>query len=208
MALRVCNFNNIRFNVFYIIIKIVPIVKYFRWPTYQILVCMQIYYLGVYLKFFIFNIPNALNKDVVSIHKRLCHGANMFWNNLVITRTSYLNSFRLFTCTSSKNLQYCTTLSRYKNHYILNILDQNLYDNAIREIISDTSNFEKLSEGQTLKPETFLQHFLRNLKHKIILNKDEYDKLYPPGSVPMVLLKCTNFPLVKYFLNVCQLFHL
>ena len=133
---------------------------------------------------------------------------NMFWNNLVITTTFCLNSSLLFTCTSSKNLQYCTTLNRYKNYYILNILDQKLYDNAIQEIISDTSSFEKLNEDQTLKRETFLQPFLCNLEHKKILSKDEYDKVYPSGSAPMVLLKCTNFPLMKYFLNFCQLFHL
>ena len=31
--------------------------------------------LGVYLKFLIFNMPNALNKDVLSIHKRLWRSA-------------------------------------------------------------------------------------------------------------------------------------
>ena len=30
------------------------------------------------------------------------------------------------------------------------ILDRKLYDNAIQEIISDTSKFEKLNEDQTL----------------------------------------------------------
>ena len=40
------------------------------------------------------------------------------------------------------------------------ILDQKIYNNAVEEIISDTSKFEKLSEGATLKGETSLQ---RNL---------------------------------------------
>ena len=46
------------------------------------------------------------------------------------------------------------------------ILDRKLYDNAIHEIISDTSKFEKLSEYPTLKREASLQLFLRKLKQK------------------------------------------
>ena len=36
------------------------------------------------------------------------------------------------------------------------ILDRNLYNNAIEEIISDTSKFKKLNEDPTLKRETSL----------------------------------------------------
>ena len=36
------------------------------------------------------------------------------------------------------------------------ILDQKLYDNAIQEIISDTSKFEKLNEDPTSKREPSL----------------------------------------------------
>ena len=80
-------------------------------------------------------------------------------------------------------------------------------DDTIQEIISVTSKFEELNEDQTLKRKTFLQCFLRNLKHKNILSKDEYDKLYSSGLAPMVLPTCTNFPLVNYFLNFCQFFN-
>ena len=38
------------------------------------------------------------------------------------------------------------------------ILDRKLYDNAIQEIISDTSKFEKLNEDPTLKREASLQN--------------------------------------------------
>ena len=44
------------------------------------------------------------------------------------------------------------------------IFDQKLYSNAIEEIISDTSKFEKLKEDPTLKWEASLQRFLRKLK--------------------------------------------
>ena len=44
------------------------------------------------------------------------------------------------------------------------IFDQKLYSNAIEEIISDTSKFEKLKENPTLKWEASLQRFLRKLK--------------------------------------------
>ena len=64
------------------------------------------------------------------------------------------------------------------------ILDRKLYNNAIEEIISDTSKFEKLNEDPTLKPEALLQRFLRKLKQKNVFNEIEYDKLYPSGSAP------------------------
>ena len=46
------------------------------------------------------------------------------------------------------------------------ILDRKLYDNAIQEIISDTSKFEKLNEDPTLKCEASLQRFLLKFKQK------------------------------------------
>ena len=64
------------------------------------------------------------------------------------------------------------------------ILDRKLYNNAIEEIISDTSKFEKLNEDPTLKREASLQRFLRKLKQKNFFNENEYDKLYPSGSAP------------------------
>ena len=64
------------------------------------------------------------------------------------------------------------------------ILDRKLYNNAIEEIILDTSKFEKLNEDPTLKREASLQRFLRKLKQKNFFNEIEYDKLYPSGSAP------------------------
>ena len=64
------------------------------------------------------------------------------------------------------------------------ILDWKIYDNAIQEIISDTSKFEKLNEGPTLKREASLKHFLHKFKQKNFFNENEYDKLYPSGSAP------------------------
>ena len=64
------------------------------------------------------------------------------------------------------------------------ILDQKLFDNAIQEIISDTSKFEKLNEDPTFKSEASLPHFLCKLKQKNFFNETEYDKLCPSGSVP------------------------
>ena len=64
------------------------------------------------------------------------------------------------------------------------ILHQNLYNNAIEEIVSDSSKFEKLNEDPTLKREASLQRFLRKLKQKNFFNEIEYDKLYPSGSAP------------------------
>ena len=64
------------------------------------------------------------------------------------------------------------------------ILDRKLYVNAIQEIISDTSKFEKLSEDPTLKCQASLQRFLCKLKQKNFFDEIEYDKLHPSGSVP------------------------
>ena len=64
------------------------------------------------------------------------------------------------------------------------ILDRKLYNNAIEEIISVTSKFEKLNEDPTLKCEASLQRFLRKLTQKNFFNEIEYDKLYPFGSAP------------------------
>ena len=62
------------------------------------------------------------------------------------------------------------------------ILDRKRYDNAIQEIISDKSKFEKLNEDSTTKCEASLQCFLCTLKLKNFFNKNVYDKLYPSGS--------------------------
>ena len=69
------------------------------------------------------------------------------------------------------------------------ILDQKLYDNAIQEIISDTSKFEKLNEDPTLKREASLQRFLRffKLKQRNFFNENVYDKLYPSATAPAII---------------------
>ena len=51
------------------------------------------------------------------------------------------------------------------------MLDRKIYNNAIEEIISDTSKFKKLNEDPTLKREASLQRFLRNLKQKNYFNQ-------------------------------------
>ena len=91
------------------------------------------------------------------------------------------------------------------------IWDWKLYNNAIEEIISDTSKFEKLNKDPTLKREAPLQCFLHNLKQKtflIKLNMINCILLVLLLLVSKVLLKCTNSPLVIHFLNFVQLFHL
>ena len=64
------------------------------------------------------------------------------------------------------------------------ILDRKLYNNAIEEIISDSSRFEKLNEDPTLKRKASLQRFLRKLKQKNLFSEIEYHELYPSGSAP------------------------
>ena len=90
------------------------------------------------------------------------------------------------------------------------MLDRKLYNNAIEEIISDTSKFEKLNEDPTLKREASVQRFLHKLKKKTLmkLNMINCILLVLLLLVSMVLLKCTNSPLVIHFLNFVRLFHL
>ena len=91
------------------------------------------------------------------------------------------------------------------------ILDQNFYNNAIEEIVSDISNIKKLSEDPTLKGKASLQPFLRKLKQKnflMELNMYNCILLVLLLLVSMILLKCTNSPLVIHFLNFVRLFHL
>ena len=63
-------------------------------------------------------------------------------------------------------------------------LDQKFYNNAIEEIFSGTSKFEKLNEDQILKCEASLERFLHKMKQKIFFNEIEYGKLYPSFSAP------------------------
>ena len=46
-------------------------------------------------------------------------------------------------------------------------------NNAIEEIVSDTSKFSKLNEALTLKREASLQRFLHKLKQKDFFNEIE-----------------------------------
>ena len=62
------------------------------------------------------------------------------------------------------------------------ILDRKLYNNAIEEMVSDTSKFEKLNEDPTLKREASRQLFFRKFKQKNFFNEIEYNKLPPSGS--------------------------
>ena len=82
------------------------------------------------------------------------------------------------------------------------ILDQKLSNNTIKEIISDTSQFEKLNEDPTLK------HEACNLCNAMKLNVISWILLVLFLLVSMVLLKCTNSPLVIGFLNFVWLFRL
>ena len=91
------------------------------------------------------------------------------------------------------------------------ILDRKLYNNAMEEIISDSSKFEKLNEDATLKHKASLQRFLRKLKQKNFLMKLNLIScilLVRLLLVSMLLLKCTNSPLMIHFLNFVRLFRL
>ena len=109
---------------------------------------------------------------------------------------SYLGNSYFYNCKPSPRIlrQYRILRNLRKNRDIIItkpdkgngvvILGWNLDDNAIQEIISDTSKFEKLNEDPNFKHESSLQPFLPKLKQKNFLNDSEYDKFYPCSSAP------------------------
>ena len=64
------------------------------------------------------------------------------------------------------------------------ILDRKFYNNAIEEIILDTSKFQRLTENPALKCEASLKCFLHGLEQQNFFNGIEYDGLCPSGSAP------------------------
>ena len=91
------------------------------------------------------------------------------------------------------------------------VIDGKPYNNTIEEIISDTSKFENLSQDPTWKGEASLQHFLRKMKQKAFLMKLNIISCIVLALlllVYIVLLKCTDSPLVIHFINFTRLFHL
>ena len=91
------------------------------------------------------------------------------------------------------------------------VIDGKLYNNTIEEITSDTSKFENRSEDPTWKGEASLQRFLRKMKQKtflIKLNIISCILLALLLLVYIVLLKCTDSPLVIHFINFTRFFHL
>ena len=78
----------------------------------------------------------------------------------------------------------------------------------LKKFFSDTPNLRKLSEDRTLKPKASLPPFLPKLKQKNFLMKLNMISciiLALVLLVYMVLLRCTNSPLVIHFLIFVQL---
>ena len=81
-------------------------------------------------------------------------------------------------------------------------------NNAIEEILSDISKFEKLSEDPILKCEASLQRFFCKLKQKNLFNEIEYDKCYPSGFAPARIYgtpKMHKFSSIDSFTKLCPI---
>ena len=142
----------------------------------------------------IFKLPNVSNKHAVSIRKRLLRSAINKRNkelqhvskdlslsdetkSQIKVHLSYLANSYFYNYKPSppilrqhrvlrnlrKNKDIVITTPDKGNGVV--ILDRKLYDNAIQELISDTSKFEILNGDPTLR-EASLQRFLRKLKQK------------------------------------------
>ena len=55
-------------------------------------------------------------------------------------------------------------------------------EKSIKNLINDKTKFKELSEDVTIKRESKLQRFLRNLKNNKFLDNLEYEKIHPSGS--------------------------
>ena len=91
------------------------------------------------------------------------------------------------------------------------ILDQNLYDNAIQEIISNISKFESSTKTQPWNVKLHYNVFYVNWNKETFSTKMNMINCILLALLllaPIVLLKCTSFPLVIHSLNLFRLFHL
>ena len=127
---------------------------------------------------FLNNLKSEVTKSQIKAH--LSYLANSYFYNYkpspcILRQHRILRNLR-------KNKDIVVT--KPDKGYGVVILDRKLYNNAMEEIISDSSKFKKLNEDPTLKREASLQRFLRKLKQKNFFNEIEYDKLYPSDSPP------------------------
>ena len=110
---------------------------------------------------FINNLKSDETKSQIKAH--LSYLANSYFYNYKPSPSSILRQHRVLQ-NLQKNKDTVITKPGKGNGVV--ILDQKLYDNAIQELISDTSTFKKLNEDPILKREASLQRFLRKLKQK------------------------------------------
>ena len=173
--------------------------------------------------------PDKIRKSEIFTNFEKFHRS--FINNLKCEETksqitahlSYFANSYFYNCKPWPHIlrQHCVLQNLRKNKDIkitkpdkgngVVVLDRNFYNNAIEEIIADTSKFENPSQGPTLKREASIKRFLHKLKQKNFFNEIKMMNcilLVLLLLVSILLLKSTNSPLVIHFLNVVWLFHL
>ena len=109
---------------------------------------------------FLNNLKSEENKSQIKAH--VSYLANSYFYNYkpsphILRQHRVLRNLR-------KNKDIVVTKPDKGNGVV--IFDRKLYNNAIEEIISGSSKFEKLNEDPNLKYESSLQRFLRKLKQK------------------------------------------
>ena len=72
----------------------------------------------------------------------------------------------------------------HKGVVVLNKVD---YTKGINDIVNDKHKVKELKNDLTLNREGRLQRFLRELKKKEKIDKDEYNNVYPSGSQPALI---------------------
>ena len=138
--------------------------------------------------------------------------------HLLYLPSSYFYNYKPSPCILR---QHCVLRNLRKNKDIIIVkpnkgneavnLDWKLSDNAIQEIILDTSKFKKLNETQPWNMKLHYKVFYVSWSIKTFLTKMNMMNcilLVLLLLISMVLLKCTNFPLVIHFQNFVQLLHL
>ena len=114
---------------------------------------------------FLNNLKSEETKSQVKVH--LSYLANSYFHNCKPSPSTLCQNHVLQNLRKNNNI---VITKPHKGNGVV-ILDQNLYVNAIQEIISDTSKFEKLNEDLTLKCEASSKRLLCKLKQKTFLTK-------------------------------------
>ena len=131
-------------------------------------------------------IHRLISKDITDNEKKselrtvMSHLAVSYYNSYSPSKSSLKKHGIIKKLRGNKNI---VIVKPDKGNGIV-ILDRGVYNNRIYEIINDGTKFKKLKEDETLKRQGSLQRFLLSLKKGGFFSKEDYERIYPTGSMP------------------------